>query len=127
MYFSQSELAISIKRVGKISATIVVVSMITVYIYLFISEDTTIEETRLKEFSGIVLDKYRIQEAHDSPVVKIKSDDREELVYLNHYCGDVFENIQIGDTIYTKSGDSTVSIHRKSGSFMIRKMEYPAD
>ena len=96
-------------------------------LYIFFAKDNSIEETRLKEFSGVVLDKYRIRYEHDSRVIKIKFKNKEEkIIYLNHFDSDVFDKTKIGDTVSTKSGDSTILIHRKDTIFSIYKMEKPA-
>ncbi len=113
-----------IEKFGVIAGIIVACLFIGFFFYLFFVDDNSIEETRLEEFSGIVLDKYVIRQEHGSEVMKIMTKDKEEkVIYLNRFDTDVFDKLQIGDTIYTKSGESKVHINRKDTSFSIDKTE----
>lgn len=126
MLYSEEQLTILVKRISLIAAIFAGIIIIMFMCFLFFSVDTTIEEVRLKKFSGVVLEKYRIRYEHDSPVIKIKSANKEDtVIYLNHFNASLFENLQIGDTVSTKSGDTTVLINRKGNKFIIYKTEYP--
>ncbi len=102
--------------------------MMVTFFYLFFRKDKTIQETRSEEFSGVVLEKYRIEYEHDSPVIKILLKDKSiNKIYLNHYNADIFRTVRLGDTISTKTGDTVVYINRKDTSFIVYKTDYPAD
>lgn len=91
--------------------------------YLEHNDVSTIDEIRSEEFNGVVLKKYRIEYEHDSPVLEIKSrNDSESKVYLNHYYPEVFELVDVGDTISAKTGDTVVYIRRKDTSFTVRRV-----
>jgi hypothetical protein len=119
---------ISLIKISSISAVIGGLLMMVTFFYLFFRKDKTIQETRSEEFSGVVLEKYRIEYEHDSPVIKILLKDKSiNKIYLNHYNADIFRTVRLGDTISTKTGDTVVYINRKDTSFIVYKTDYPAD
>ena len=91
--------------------------------YLEHNDVSTIDEIRSEEFNGVVMKKHRIEYEHHSPVLEIKSrSDSESKVYLNHYYPEVFELVDVGDTISAKTGDTVVYIRRKDTSFTVRRV-----
>lgn len=114
-------------KLGLIAFTMASFTILGFLLYIFFAKDNSIEETRLHEFSGIVIEKYIIENEHGSPVIKIKSKNKEDtIIYLNHFHSDVFYNLKIGDTVSTKSGESIVHIHRCDTNFIVFKTEFPA-
>ncbi len=103
---------------------VILYGIITPFIcYLDSATESKLFHVRFEEFSGIVVKKYDVEVEHHAPYIDIELPDKSiKKIGLNNYYGDVFLNVQVGDTIFTKSSDTVVHIHRKDTSFTVIKL-----
>ncbi len=123
MVFTQQSGIIRILK-GMVLFVILFYGVITSFTcYLESCSDSAHSHVRLEEFSGIVVKKYDVEVEHHAPYIDITLPNKSiKAIGLNHYHDDVILIACVGDTIFTKSGDTVVHNKRKDTSFTVNKL-----
>jgi ATP-dependent DNA ligase len=81
------------------------------------------QETQGKSFEGIVLRKWHEPNHRNSNNIMLQmKNDSTTTISVTRYNDDVFIDVQVGDTISTKSGDTVVYVKREGASFTLNKL-----
>lgn len=66
------------------------------------------------EYSGVVINKFIDKEKHNYRTVIIKKEDKEHTVVFSFVMGGLYEFIEVGDTLFKKTGTLELHLKRKN-------------
>jgi hypothetical protein len=81
------------------------------------------ESIKLTKFEGLVIDKFMDKKNHNHATIKLKNSFGEQNIILTRDKSEIFDFIQVGDSISKEYGDLNVYIERGSELYEI-KLDY---
>jgi len=73
---------------------------------------TALESIKLTKFEGLVIDKFMDKKNHNHATLRLRNSFGEQSVILTRDKSDIFEFVQVGDSVSKEYGDLNVRIKR---------------
>jgi len=107
-----------------IFAIIMIFALLLLVAYFFTETGSfDIKERVLrKEIVGVITEKERYRRETYIEIYN-EIDSKKEMISLSGFSSEFFHTVQAGDSIYSKSGENKITIHRGDSVFVIKKVD----